>query len=161
MCEKSILFDHWEANIVAKLQLMTDTPLVKQPTSRRVPYCEYNVMGNPMVTCRQLYLMMEYYLLPRTNWSESTAHWCGRSIRMTRLCGVLLFPMHLYTTPDSKVPGANMGPIWGRQDPGELHVGPMNFAIWDNRRGFFVSFEWKLKQFDSDVSSSSQRPHPT
>ena len=32
---------------------------------------------------------------------------------------------------DSKVHGANMGPIWGRQDPGGPHVGPMNFAIWD------------------------------
>ena len=34
--------------------------------------------------------------------------------------------------PDSKVNGANMGPIWGRQDPGEPHVGHMNFAIWDS-----------------------------
>ena len=33
--------------------------------------------------------------------------------------------------PDSKVPGTNMGPIWGRQDPGGPYVGPMNFAIWD------------------------------
>ena len=32
--------------------------------------------------------------------------------------------------PDTKVHGANMGLIWGRQDPGELHIGPMNFAIW-------------------------------
>ena len=24
-----------------------------------------------------------------------------------------------------------MGPIWGRQDPGGPHVGPMNFAIWE------------------------------
>ena len=32
--------------------------------------------------------------------------------------------------PDSKVHGANMGPIWGRQDPGGPHVGPMKFAIW-------------------------------
>ena len=32
--------------------------------------------------------------------------------------------------PDSKVHGANMGPIWGRQDPGGPHVGPMNRAIW-------------------------------
>ena len=31
---------------------------------------------------------------------------------------------------DSKVHGANMGPIWGRQDPGGPHVGPMIFAIW-------------------------------
>ena len=31
--------------------------------------------------------------------------------------------------PDSKVHGTNMGPIWGQQDPGGPHVGPMNFAI--------------------------------
>ena len=34
-------------------------------------------------------------------------------------------------TPDSKIHGANVGPIWGRQDPGGPHVGPINFAIWD------------------------------
>ena len=34
-------------------------------------------------------------------------------------------------TPDSKVHVTNMGPIWGRQDPGGPHVGPMNLAIWD------------------------------
>ena len=33
--------------------------------------------------------------------------------------------------PESKVLGANMGPIRGRQDPGGPHVGPMSFAIWD------------------------------
>ena len=32
--------------------------------------------------------------------------------------------------PDSKVHGANMGPICGRQDPGGPHVGTMNVAIW-------------------------------
>ena len=32
--------------------------------------------------------------------------------------------------PDSKDHGANMGPIWGRQDPGGPYVGPMNCAIW-------------------------------
>ena len=32
--------------------------------------------------------------------------------------------------PYSKFHGANMGPIWERQDPGGSHVGPMNFAIW-------------------------------
>ena len=31
-------------------------------------------------------------------------------------------------TPDSKDHGANMVPIWGRQDPCGPHVGPMNFA---------------------------------
>ena len=33
--------------------------------------------------------------------------------------------------PDSKVHGANMGPIWGRQDPGGPHVGHVNLAIGD------------------------------
>ena len=32
---------------------------------------------------------------------------------------------------DSKVYGANMGPIWGWKSPGGPHVGPMNFPIWD------------------------------
>ena len=31
---------------------------------------------------------------------------------------------------DSKVHGASVGPIWGRQDPGGPHAGPMNFVIW-------------------------------
>ena len=42
-----------------------------------------------------------------------------------------------YAIPDSKVHGANMGPIWGRQDPGGPHVGPMNYqgslmSVWTN-----------------------------
>ena len=37
----------------------------------------------------------------------------------------------LVDTPDSKVHWSNMGTIWGRQHPGEPHVGPVNFAIWD------------------------------
>ena len=40
--------------------------------------------------------------------------------------------------PDSKVHGANMGPIWGRQDPGGPHIGPMNFAIWDALDGIHI-----------------------
>ena len=38
----------------------------------------------------------------------------------------------LHTKPDSKVHRAYMGPIWGRQDPGGPHVGPMNLATWEN-----------------------------
>ena len=41
------------------------------------------------------------------------------------------WPRYLWgNCPDSKTHGANMGSIWGRQDPGGPHVGPMNFAIW-------------------------------
>ena len=32
--------------------------------------------------------------------------------------------------PNSNVHGANMGPIWGWQDPGGPHVGPMNLVVW-------------------------------
>ena len=52
----------------------------------------------------------------------------------TLLCHIdmVIVPTHAneHTDPDSKVHGANMGPIWGGQDPGGPHVGPMNFAIW-------------------------------
>ena len=37
---------------------------------------------------------------------------------------------YVITFPDSKVHGAMMGPIWGRQDPGGPHIGLTNFAIW-------------------------------
>ena len=40
-------------------------------------------------------------------------------------------PFQQYSIPNSKVHGANMGPIWGRQDPGGPQIGPMNFVIWD------------------------------
>ena len=38
--------------------------------------------------------------------------------------------MHQTIYPDSNVDGDNMGSIWGRQDPGGPHIGPVNFAIW-------------------------------
>ena len=44
----------------------------------------------------------------------------GAAFRDKMICGF----------PDSKVHGANMGPTWGRQDPGGSHVGHMNLAIW-------------------------------
>ena len=47
---------------------------------------------------------------------------CGNSSRTGKIIRNIV--------PDSKVRGANMGPIRGRQDPGGPYVGPMNFAIW-------------------------------
>ena len=41
------------------------------------------------------------------------------------------------TYPDSKVHGANMGPIWGRQDPG----GPM-LAPWTLLSGYVMHSLW-------------------
>ena len=37
-----------------------------------------------------------------------------------------------------------MGPIWGRQDPGGPHVGPMNFAIWDATDQVYENFAWSM-----------------
>ena len=39
--------------------------------------------------------------------------------------------------PDSKVRGANMGPICGRQDPGGSHVDPLNFVISETTQNQF------------------------
>ena len=47
------------------------------------------------------------------------------------MCGICGCMCLQNTVPDSKVYGAHMGPIWGRQDPGGPYVGPMNLAIWD------------------------------
>ena len=46
----------------------------------------------------------------------------------------VLLPLVISLTanPESKVHGANRGAIWGRQDPGGPHVGPMNFAICEH-----------------------------
>ena len=39
-------------------------------------------------------------------------------------------PWKFIDYPDSKVHETNMGPTWGRQDPGGPHVGHVNLAIW-------------------------------
>ena len=57
--------------------------------------------------------------------------------------------------PDSKVHGANMGPIWGRQDPGGTHVGPMNFAIWDMLLFARTSY-WTKSLVASDLRCDSK-----
>ena len=46
--------------------------------------------------------------------------------------------------PNSKIHGAIMGPIWGRQEPGGPHVGPMNFAIWVIQGQTIVSIPYRL-----------------
>ena len=56
-----------------------------------------------------------------------------KSVRSsTQVVGVLVVTCDTNTLyyPDNKLHGANIGPIWGRQDPGGPYVGLMNFAIW-------------------------------
>ena len=38
--------------------------------------------------------------------------------------------LRIYNPQESQI-AKFMGPIWGRQDPGGPHVGPLNFVIWD------------------------------
>ena len=52
----------------------------------------------------------------------------------------------LKTDPGSKVHGANLGLIWGRQDPGGPHVGPMNFAIWGDLSFCQFRCHWCYRQ---------------
>ena len=54
----------------------------------------------------------------------------ARSVRHDSHIELVLCSHNRVIYLDSKVHGANMGPIWGRQDPGGPHDGPMNFAIW-------------------------------
>ena len=65
----------------------------------------------------------------------------------------------LHTNPDSKIHGANMGPIWDRQVPGGPHVGPMNFAIWEcitTRHGDVILIESIKTTSMEDVSTGVQ-----
>ena len=53
------------------------------------------------------------------------------SLECVRMCVDLCEWKHQCRDPDSKVCGANMGPTWGRQDPGAPHVDPTNLAVWE------------------------------
>ena len=56
---------------------------------------------------------------------------------------------------DSKVHGANMGPTWGRQDPGQPHVGHMNLAIWVVKTILqqFSTYILQSKELSDDIIS--------
>ena len=69
----------------------------------------------PFVVLPTVTVQMSLYTLPDLPPTVMALHYCI---------------LYLDMDPDSKVHGANMGPIWGRQDPGGPHVGPTNFAIW-------------------------------
>ena len=47
-----------------------------------------------------------------------------------------------------------MGPIWGRQDPGGPHVGPINLAIWNGSQLAGITIMWlvDLNFFKSRLS---------
>ena len=82
-------------------------------------------------------LVFEKFYTFRAEWNilENLSQYCGSwypgAIRNKGVsCHGIGCEMKI-ENPDSKVHGANMGPIWGWQDPGGPHVGPMNLAKWE------------------------------
>ena len=63
------------------------------------------------------------FLSPQRDTADIQSH--------TACCYRVWQQRHSEKIPDSNIHGANMGPIWGRQDSGWPHAGPTNFAIWD------------------------------
>ena len=55
-----------------------------------------------------------------------------------------------------------MGPIWGRQDPAEPHVGPMKFVIWDgpiNTISHTVRrWWWKISAMPGSLYTHNKHP---
>ena len=97
--------------------------------------------GNPLITCRFL-LVKGQLLSASSNCISNSLFSCDFS------------HLDAYATsliPESKVHGANMGPIWGRQDPGGPHVGPVNFAIWDMSLQWIHNSEYSTFQVRSFV----------
>ena len=98
------------------------------PSCRCLSRCRWSASpshGNRIPVCI-LKGSWDYNLLCQNLSSLPTT--TGRSSGMPM--GHRSHPVEMKGFPDSKVHGANMGPIWGRQGPGGPHVGPMNFAIW-------------------------------
>ena len=80
----------------------------------------YKIWKHPQITLTMT-MSVTYWLA--NNWDLVLRHntsWTEQELDRTKLES---------ESPDSKVHGANMGPIWGQQDPGEPHVGPLNLAI--------------------------------
>ena len=55
--------------------------------------------------------------------------------------------------PDSKVHGANMGPTWGREDPGGPHVGPWTLLSGFTPKWWKHWFPWKSYNSNIDLIS--------
>ena len=96
--------------------------------------------------------------MARTEMADGLVVVCTRTSARTVMPGVVR-DLHI---PDSKIHGANVGLIWGRQDPGGPHVGHSNLAIWDEM--FICSNNHHLYQHDgfrypeySDVTWVSRR----
>ena len=109
-------------------------------TSRKIAkYFPYNVnhcRSSVSFKFQHMWCQLEHFrpkLNRFCNNSVSTYKWARDDVTTSGTFSSDAICLHrpLYCTiTDSKVHGANMGPTWGRQDPGGTHVGHMNLAIW-------------------------------
>ena len=65
----------------------------------------------------------------RVPWSSARVNMGYLLLENVTVLGLIILK-DVQTNPNGKVHGANMGPIWGRQDPGGPHADPANFVTW-------------------------------
>ena len=93
--------------------------------------------GSLRVPCRKMsskFDFLQYLRISAVSIPTSTVQVRASPSRMEMSASTPLNLLSRFTIQgnlDSKVHGANMGPIWDRQDPGGSHVGHMNFVIWE------------------------------
>ena len=115
----------------------------------------YKYDKEPISQTHRQYLFRTFLKLVALE-GQSVDSWSRDSI--LSLSGMASRSHDTYAVPDNKVHGANMGPIWGRQDPGGPHGGPMNFVIWGGiMRGIWDSYIWPYLDSKSHESHLFQR----
>ena len=98
-------------------------------------------------TFTRAFLYAVFVLGPIPCFTISHSHTLEVAMKTPFVCLAFKFCLQR-AIPESKVHGGNMGPIWGRQDPGGPHVGTMNYAIWDRiafRVLYFIVFSFNHK----------------
>ena len=84
----------------------------------------------------------------QNEWIFAEQWWIWRDTCFTSAFSGLKYPNVTITMADRKIHGANMGPNWGRQDPGGPHVAP-----WTLLSGNYIySFFAYLRTFPSVLS---------
>ena len=93
----------------------------------------------------------------RVNCYEFEVGSCSTVTRLTHVTGCII-TNHCSHNPDSKVHGAIMGPIWGRQvmsAPDGPHFGPMNIVIGECIVA--NSYNWQLPSSGSRIVPQPMR----
>ena len=120
---------YWLVSINTWCQIIIFILFLNDPLYLRNCFHYWLSSPNILVWYNWLPLFANGFLSHFSNFA-SWASPCSRCSSYRQLTGKTQFVQQTGLSPDSKVHGANMGPIWGRQDPGGPYVGPMNFDIW-------------------------------